>query len=94
MFTVVLSKSYSEKSAKFTRNFVIKNSQEYSLQVLKKRFLYRCTVASFTKFFKTIICKNRNSHRRCFIKKGFLKNFVNFTRKALVLESLYNKVTA
>ena len=36
--------------------------------------------------------KKRNSHRRCFIKKGVLKNFAKFTRKFLCPSLFYNKI--
>ena len=36
--------------------------------------------------------KERNSHRRCFIKKGVLKNFAKFTRKFLCPSLFYNKI--
>ena len=34
----------------------------------------------------------RSSHRRCSVKIGFLKSFANFTEKAPVLKSVFNKV--
>ena len=36
--------------------------------------------------------KCRSSHRRCSVKKGFLKNFIKFTEKHLCQSLFFNKV--
>ena len=44
-------------------------------------------------FFAENITKSfRSSHRRCYVKKGFLRNFPKFTGKHLCLSLFFNKV--
>ena len=38
---------------------------------------------------ETVSTENRNSHQRCFTKKGVLKNFTKFTRKHQCQNNFY-----
>ena len=49
-------------------------------------------IVNFTKFSKLENCLNRNSHQRCSMKKGVLRNFVKFTGKHLCQSLFFNKV--
>ena len=58
------------------------------------RYHYR-----FSFYCSTLYCMNyvhsyRSSHRRCSVRKGFLRNFAKFTGKHLCQSLFFNKVTA
>ena len=52
-----------------------------------------CTKFSFLFFLLTVLFNNlQNSHQRCSMKKGVLRNFTKFTGKHLCQRLLFNKV--
>ena len=58
---------------------------------IKATFLLFITVFKFHGY--TVFKENyRSSHRRCFIRKGILKNFTKFTGKHLCQSPFFNKV--
>ena len=42
---------------------------------------------------ETVSTENRNSHQRCFMKKGVLRNFTKFTGKHLCQNNFIKKET-
>ena len=62
----------------------------------QKRHHHRCFPVTFVKSLRasSLEVSCRCSHRRCSIKKVFLKFFHKYHRKTPVLESLYNQVAS
>ena len=52
------------------------------LKILEYSFFFNCLL-TLTRF--CVLADYRSSHQRCFVEKGVLKNFVNFTAKHLCL---------
>ena len=62
----------------------------------KNNFIARfnCLITFLKKKYRSSHVTCRSHHRRCSVKKSFLKNFASFTKKPTVLESFLIKLQA
>ena len=69
----------------------IHKMEQKKMKMLRSEFLSHQSLPHDRKIFKTE--NYRSSHRRCSVKKGFLKNFADFTAKPYV-GAPFNKAAA
>ena len=87
---------YKQRQPETVKNQVkVRQQPEADLLLSENSSLSSSTLSSkkSRRCSKKCTKSNRSSHRRCFVRKGALRNFAKFTRKHLCQSLFFNKVT-